>query len=238
MLGWRGRLGLITTSSDCVSEQEFNQYAPDGVAVYGSRMLLEGGATNAEALAKMSDDTERCAERLGTLQPDVVAYVCTTGSLVKGPGFDRELEQRITDVAGVPAVSTASSIKRAFQALDVESLAIATPYVDDLNEKERAFLERAGFEVVGMDGLGLETDLEIGAKHPEDAYRQARRVDEPEADAVFISCTGYRTFDIIERLEADIGKPVVTSNQATLWDCLGTVGVDYTDIALGSLFDT
>jgi maleate isomerase len=53
---------------------------------------------------------------------------------------------------------------------------------------------------------------------------------------VFVSCTNYRTFEVIERLEADLGKPVVTSNQATLWDALRTLGVD-DDLPLGRLFE-
>jgi maleate isomerase len=237
MHGWSGRLGLIITSSDLVSEPEFNRYAPDGVAVHASRMLLKGGVTDAASLEQMSDDTERCAELLSTTDVDAIAYACTTGSLVKGLGFEETIERRIREVAGVPAVATAASIKRAFDALDVESVAIATPYIEDLNEREAEFLEASGYDVVDIDGLGLRTDVEIGSRRPETAYRQAREIDHEGAEAVFISCTGYRTFEIIERLEADIGKPVVTSNQATLWDALETLGIDYTGIDLGTLFD-
>jgi maleate isomerase len=200
-------------------------------------MLLEGGVADAETLERMSDDTERCAERLDTVEVDAIAYACTTGSLVKGKGFETEIERRIADVAGVPAVATAASITRAFDALDAESVAIATPYIEELNDREAEFLDASGYEVVDIDGLGLRTDAEIGQLTPEEAYRQARSLDHETADVVFVSCTGYRTFEIVERLEADLGKPVVTSNQATLWDCLGTMGIDRTSVDLGTLFD-
>lgn len=237
MYGWRGRLGLIVPSSDATSEPDYKRYTPDGVAVYAARMLLEGGNADAESLTQMADDTERCAEELRTVDVDVVAYSCTTGSLVKGAGYDEEIERRISETADVPAVATAASIKRAFDALDVESLAITTPYIEDLNEKERDFLEESGYTVTDMTGLGLPTDNEIGQEPRFRSYREAKKLDYDDADCVFISCTGYRTLDTIEKLERDLGLPVVTSNQATLWDALKKLNVDYSDRNLGTLFD-
>ena len=229
-------MGLIVTSSDRTSEGEYFQYTPDGVSVHPSRMLLEGGVADEDTLKRMSEDTERCAELLATTDVDVVAYSCTIGSMIKGVGFETEIERRIEEIAGAPAVATAASIKRAFDALGLESLAVTTPYIDSLNAHEAEFLEESGYEIVEMNGLGCETDEEICAQHPETAYRNARRVDRDDVDGVFISCTGYRTFEIIERLEKDLGKPVVTSNQATLWDALRTLDIDHSEVELGSLF--
>lgn len=236
MYGWRGRLGLIVTSSDRTSEGEYSRYTPEGVSVHTSRMLLEDGVADETTLERMTDDTERCAELLATTNVDVVAYSCTTGSLLKGAGFEEEIEQRIEDVVGVPAVATAASIKRAFDVLDMESVAITTPYIEALNEREQDFLQESGYEVLDIEGLGCETDEEICAMHPETAYQNARQIDCEEADGIFISCTGYRTFEIIEQLEQDLDKPVVTSNQATLWDSLQTMKIDCSEIGLGSLF--
>lgn len=235
MYGWRTRLGLIVPSSNTTNEPEFYDVLPDGVSLHTARMELEGA--NADELAAMGDRADRCADLLATADVDVVAYGCTTGSLVKGPGYDEDLESRLAERADAPVVATAASVKRAFEALDVERLAIATPYIDDLNEKEADFLDAAGFDVLDIEGLGIEPNTGIGAQHPETTYQRARAVDRPEADAVFVSCTNYRTFEAIEPLEADLGKPVVTSNQATLWDALHTAGVDYSEVELGTLFE-
>lgn len=235
MYGWRGRIGLIVPSSNTTNEPEFQRALPSCLSVHTARMRLED--TNAADLESMADDVERCGELLATADVDVVAYGCTTGSLVKGPGYDEEIEGRLEAVTGVPAVATAAAIKRAFEGLDVTSLAITTPYVADLNTREREFLEAAGYDVVAIDGLDIEPNTDIGAQRPETAYRRARAVDHADADAVFVSCTNYRTFEIIDRLEADLGKPVVTSNQATLWNVFRTLGVEATPaMALGSLF--
>lgn len=237
MYGWRGKLGVMVTSSDPTTEVEYSRHLPDGVALHAARMLLEDGVVTPETLDRMADDAERCAKLLKTTDVDVIAYACTTGSLLKGKGYEKEIEQRIAEVAGVPTVATAASIQRAFDALGVESVTIATPYTETLDERERSFLEDAGYDVVNIHGLGLETDAEIGRQPPEAAYSQAKEVDRPEADAVFISCTGSRTFEIIDKLERDLGKPVVTSNQATLWDALRTMEIEYSEIGLGRLFD-
>ncbi|MFB6170629.1 MAG: maleate cis-trans isomerase [Haloarculaceae archaeon] len=235
MYGWRGRLGLIVPSSNTTNEPEFQGVLPDGVSLHTARMRLEDAT--ADELETMGDRADRCADLLATADVDVVAYGCTTGSLVKGPGYDEDLESRLGERAGVPVVATAASVKRAFDHLGVDRVAIATPYVDDLNEKEADFLESAGYEVLGIEGLGIEPNTGIGAQHPETTYQRARAVDHPEADAVFVSCTNYRTFEAIEPLEADLGKPVVTSNQATLWDALRRLGVDVSAVGLGRLFE-
>jgi maleate isomerase len=235
MHGWRGRLGLIVPSSNTTNEPEFYRALPEGVSLHTARMRLT--SANAGELERMAEEVERCVELLATADVDVVAYGCTTGSLVKGPGYDEEIESRIERAAGVPGVATAAAIKRAFDALDLDSLAVHTPYIDDLNDRETDFLEDAGYEVVDLTGLGMEAGLTIGEQRPERAYREARALDHADADGVFVSCTNYRTFEVIERLERDLGKPVVTSNQATLWDALRRLDVEQPSDAPGLLFD-
>lgn len=234
MYGWRGRLGLVVPSSNTTNEPEFSRQLPEGVSLHTARMHLEDA--NADNLERMADEIERCADLLATADVDVVAYGCTTGSLVKGADYDEETENRIKERAGVPAVATAASIKRAFDALDLRSLAIATSYIRDLNEREERFLADAGYDVVDIDGLELEAGLDIGDRGPEVTYRQVRVLDHADADGIFVSCTNYRTFEVVERIEKDLGKPVVSSNQATLWDALRTMDVD-ADLPLGRLFE-
>ncbi|SDR39797.1 maleate cis-trans isomerase family protein [Natronobacterium texcoconense] len=211
------RLGLIVPSSNTTAEPEFRAALPDSVTVHGARMSLE--SVTVDALDAMSDDVRRAAELLGHADVDAVAYACTTGSLLHGPGFDAELEEEIEEVADAPAVATARSVVRALESLDVDRVAVRTPYTADLDEKERDFLEESGFEVASIDGRGIEANVEIGALTPEDAAEQVREgVDAEDVDAVFVSCTNYRSLAAVEELESDLGVPVVTSNGATLWD--------------------
>lgn len=232
MYGWRARLGLIVPSSNTVNEPEFEAQLPEGVSLHSARLPLED--VTAESLATMADNTENCADFLASADVDVIAYGCTTGSLVKGPGYDESIESRITEQTGIPAVATAAAIKRAFDELGISKLVIATPYIDELNDRERSFLESAGYDVLAIDGIGHTDNLKIGREYPQTAYQMVRNLDTEDADGIFISCTNFRTFEIIEPLESDTGKPVVTSNQATLWNVLETLNVDPTH-SLGSL---
>ncbi|RKD95977.1 maleate cis-trans isomerase family protein [Halopiger aswanensis] len=235
----RGRLGLIVPSSNTTAEPEFRAHLPDSITVHGARMALE--SVTVDELDAMSDDAARAAELLGHADVDAVAYACTTGSLIHGPGFDAELEERLERAAGVPAVATARSVVRALEALDAERIAVATPYTDELDAKEREFLEAAGFEVAALDGRGLAANTAIGELRPAEARQQVIDLvgdDRGDCDgfdgfdgldgldAVFVSCTNYRSLAAIEGLEAELGLPVLTSNGATLWDVCRVAGID------------
>jgi len=235
MQGWRTRIGLIVPSANTTNEPEFVDYVPDGVTVHASRMLHE--ETSVENMEAMFETGQRCAKLLATANPDVLAFGCTTGSLVSGePKYALEMERELGDAGGVPAVATAAAILRAFEALSLDSMVVHTPYPDSLNERERTFIEDAGHEVLALEGLGIKPTTDKGNIHPESVYRHARSLDRADADGVFVSCTNYRTVEVIEALEADLDKPVVTSNQALLWNALSVAGVDASDIPLGSLF--
>ncbi len=237
------RLGLIVPSSNTTAEPEFREFAPEGTTVHAARMALE--SVTVDELDEMSHDAVRGGELLGHADVDAVAYACTTGSLLHGPGFYAELEAEIGEAAGVPAIATARSVCRALEALGAERIAVVTPYTADLDAKEREFLEAAGFEVVAIEGRGIEANTEIGALDPSDAREQVLAVAadlegavdgalDTSVDAVFVSCTNYRSLDAVAELEAELGVPVVTSNGATLWDLCGHL--DTTVDAPGALF--
>jgi maleate isomerase len=228
MYGRRGRIGLITLASDSSVLPEYARVMPDGVAVYAAPIVLPRGEVTPAALAEMleGDQLERAAELLVWTDVDIIVFACTTGSLVHGVGWDREVAARIARASGRAATTTTTAVLGALQAVGATSLAVATPYLDELNAIERQFLEESGFAVASIAGLGCATDAEIGRLEPEDAVLLAERVDTPEADAVFISCTNFHCLPAIASLERQLGKPVVTSNLAGAWAALRQIGVD------------
>jgi len=230
-----GRVGLVVPSSNTTAEPEFRAHLPDSVTVHGARMALE--SVTVGELDAMSDDAARAAELLGHADVDAVAYACTTGSLLHGPGFDAELEERLAEAASVPAVATARSVVRALEALDADRIAVVTPYTSDLDAKEQEFLEAAGFEVASIDGRGLAANTAIGELTPDDASQQVLTAvgGVEDLDAVFVSCTNYRSLAAVDGLEAKLGVPVITSNGATLWDLCGAAGLSVS--GPGTLFD-
>ncbi|MDF2759849.1 MAG: Asp/Glu/hydantoin racemase [Thermomicrobiales bacterium] len=228
MYGRRGRIGLITLASDTSVLPEYTRVMPDGVAVYAAPIVLPRGEVNATALAEMlaSDQLEHAAALLVWADVDVIVFACTTGSLIHGVGWDREVAGRIELVSGRPATTTTTTVLAALRAVGATSLAVATPYMEELNAIERRFLEASGFTVVGISGLGCATDAEIGRLDPEDAVSLVERVDMPAADAVFISCTNFHCLLAIASLERQIDKPVVTSNLAGAWAALRQIGIE------------
>jgi maleate isomerase len=228
MYGTRGRIGLITLATDTSVLPEIARAMPDGVAVYPAPIVLPRGEVNAAALAEMleGDQLERAASLLAWAEVQVILFACTTGSLVHGVGWDRELARRIEGASGIPATTTTTAVLGALRAVEATTLAVATPYIDELNAIERRFLEASGFRVSAIAGLGCATDFEIGRLGPDDARALAARVDSPEADALFISCTNFHCLPAVAEIERASGKPVVTSNLAGAWATLRRIGVD------------
>lgn len=222
--GDRLRLGVVVPSSNTTVEPEFAHWTPADVSVHAARMPLVD--VTVEGLDAMADDAADAAARLGDAEVDAVAYACTTGSLVHGHGFDAELETRLADAAGVPAVATALSVRRFLDALDATRVAVTTPYVAELNEREREYLTEAGFDVARLDGRGIERNTDIGRLTPSDAREQAQATLDAasDVDALFVSCTNYPTLAVVDDLRTRV--PVVTSNLATLWDLCRVTGLD------------
>jgi arylmalonate decarboxylase len=135
----------------------------------------------------------------------------------------------ITAASGVAAMITATAITSTLEGLGVSRIAMATPYTDETNLKEAGFLERAGYSVLASAGLSLNTTLEMIQKMSRvsaaEVYRLVRSVDCADAEALLICCTDFNSLDVIERLEADLGKPVISSNVATFAAAMRELGV-------------
>lgn len=168
-----------------------------------------------EGLAR-DPENGRAAERLAERGARAVAYGCTSGSYVLGPDGDAAIIEQIKAASGLPATTTSAAVVEALRALGAQSIAVLSPHIDALNARLRAYLEASGFSVAAMVGLNLSCDIEA-VKPAETREIVESQVDRPDADAVFISCTGMRTAEVISEMETSLGKPVVTANQATLW---------------------
>jgi maleate isomerase len=104
-------------------------------------------------------------------------------------------------------------------------IVVATPYLDEINRLELAYLENSGFEVLAIAGLNLEKDSDMVRVMPEFIHEFALSIDQPDADAIFVSCGALRTLDVIQQIEKSAGKPVIASNQAMIWHTLRLAGI-------------
>jgi len=212
-------IGLIVLDSDRNVLAQHRMLLPERVRIETEPVELKDGIVTNAALAAMfdSDQLEIAARKLAERGAQRLCFCCTSGSLVNGPGWDGMLIDRIESAAGVPGSTTTTAVLAALRAVGANTIAIGTPYIAEVDERERAFFTHAGFSVAQIEGLGCYTDPEIAALIPEQIVALAQRVDRPEADAIFLSCTTLNVAGEIGRLEQMLQKPVITSNQASAW---------------------
>ena len=220
-------IGLIVLDSDRNVVAQHRALLPDAVRIETEPIELRGGFVTNAALAAMfdSDQLETAARALAERGAERICFCCTSGSLINGPGWDQTLIERIETAAGVPGTTTTSAVLSALRALDARTIAIGTPYIDEVNQREHAFFEHAGFTVAHIEGLACYTDPEITAVPPEQIVALAHRVDRSAADTIFLSCTTLNVAQSIDRIERELGKPVVTSNQASAWSLMRSLGI-------------
>ena len=125
--------------------------------------------------------------------------------------------QELSSLTGVPCTTSSSSIVKALRAVSAQRISVASPYEPWLNERVASYLQADGFEVLAIKGLGTQSHSTIST---EAVKALAHEVMRAETEALFISCSNFRTLDIISELEADTGVPVITSNQAAMWGTL------------------
>ena len=215
------RVGLIIPSVNAVIEPEFYSVAPPGFSFHTVRIMLR--ETTPEGLRAMNRDLDVALELLASFSPDLAAYACTSGSFLDGPAGLETLLAELRARLQCPIVATSAAILEALRHLGIGRLALATPYIEAVNAAERSFLEASGFQVVACRGLGLSGSA-IREVPPEEVRDFALGVDHPDAEALFISCTDLRAFECVAGLEETLGKPVLTSNQVTLWALLRACG--------------
>ena len=138
----------------------------------------------------------------------------------------------------MPATTTISAIVAALRALEVRKVACASPYVEDVGARLKQYLNTSAFDVVNMESLTLRSDWTIGSLPPSASYDLARQADVPEAECIVIPETAFRTVEVVESLEADLGKPVISAIGATMWYALRLAGIRSHSRGLGQLFQT
>lgn len=216
---WERKLGLIVPSWNTVMEYEVQRMAGTAMSVHSMRIPHTGDTE--ENLLRLATEAPAAAKLLAHAKVDVIGYGCTAGGFLKGPEGDRKVGSEIAAATGIPVATSAAAVADALRAVGAKRVGVASPYAAWLNERVRAYLEADGFEVVAIQGLGTEAHSTITLERVE---ALAAEVNRPEAQAIFISCSNFRTLEIIESLERRFGKPVVTSNASSMWKMLRLMG--------------
>ena len=235
MIGWRARIGVIQPG-DAVLDHEFFECAPRNVSVHLTRTEYPLDLPPLERALRLatSSDIEQAAKTFKAIKPTVVAYACTAASICRRIGGDTEISSRINNIAGVPATTTGTAVVAGLRALGVARVAVLAPYVEAVTSALVHFLSASGLTVVHHHTAGLR--LGFAEVPPWDVYRQAREAFVSEAEALFISCTNFRSLEVVAALEGDRGRPALSANQCTMWHALRLAGIHEPVPNLGRLF--
>ena len=227
MIGWRARLGFLVPPGNPTVETEMIELAPQGVSLHFHRMTARGigGALDGqrERNQMMIDHLGECVELLAMVNPDIIVVAHTATSYHLGREREAALLARLQEASGVRVVTAFGSVLQGLQRLGVKKLALGAPYSREVTLEGKAHLEAHGLEVVNFANLPGVTN--IYDETAERAYKLARNIDTEAAQAVFLTGTGMPTLPVLEALEQDLGKPVISSASAMMWHALRSTGV-------------
>jgi maleate isomerase len=217
------RIGLLVPSSNSTQEPEFAQMLPPPVSLHVTRLSLS--RIDPESTVSIVAELEKEARKLADAAVDIVVLAATAPSTRLGKGYDAQLIKRMEEASGKPATTAATAMLDAFATLGVRRVALAAAWSEATNKWVAAFLESHGIEVVSQVAMGVVSNNEVGRLHPQTAFEHGRKADRKEADAVFLACGNWWTASIVEDLERSLGKPVLTTNNMTVWHALRKIGV-------------
>jgi maleate isomerase len=215
--GSRLRAGVLIPSGNSVAEPEIRAMLPKEISMLVTRLSLRG-SSKAE-LMRMLDRLEDASELLADAEVDCIVFHCTAVSTF-APELAGGICERIRSASGIPCFTTADAILEALKRLNARRVSLLTPYIDEVHQREAAFLRANGFDVGRGANLGINTNAEMATLKPETILDWATEEIDRSADACLISCTAIKSAPVIDQLEKASGLPVLTSNQSMVWHLL------------------
>ena len=238
MYGWRGRFGHVSPGLHDTQGLEFNRLLPDGVMVVSTTMTVVQTLADAEFEQAFSMMEQRA---LALAREEVSAIVVGGDPIfcLKGIGSHQRIIDAIYAKTGIPTSTSISASMDALKSLKVKRLALATPFSTEKNESLRRYLDGSGFEVLAVKGLGVTRNVDFTRVPFDASYRMAVESfrEAEKAEGIYISCPRWPVVMNIDRLEKDLGVPVITSTQAMAWFGLKSLGIKEPIKGYGTLLE-
>jgi maleate isomerase len=209
------RFGLLTPSSNTTQEPEFTAALPPSVSLHTGRVAYRDITPEEQDRCVLELETE--SRKLADAEVDAIVFAATAPTLAKGKGYDRELIKRMEDASGRPATTAATAFVDALNLLGAKRIAIGQPWSKTMEKPMVAFMEAHGFQVVHSEVVGFVHSIELGRASPDTAYELARRTDRSDAQAIIMPGGNWVTMSVVERLESELGKPVLVNNAVSVW---------------------
>jgi len=228
------RVGVVTLSTDFTIEQDYRRICHNvPIDIFVNRIPFENPLTHANYL-KMVNHLPKITENILPGQKlDTIAYGCTSGTVAIG-------EEKITSQIhkskpGVYVTTPITAALRAFEKLDINKIAILTPYPKAVNQTIYDYFQNKQIEIDSFSGFNLEYDSDIAKVDPLHLIKTIKNINYSDVDAVFVSCTALRIVEVLQEVENIIKKPVISSNQAIIWDSIRSVKIKSSIDGFGKL---
>ena len=231
------KIGLIALASDYMIEKDFIKIIKDKKIDFFVNRIECFNPLTKQNLIKMSEKvTEVTKDILPDEKIDCVAYGCTSGTIAAG--FDA-IQKKIKDAKPEAIVTTPSTASiKALKKLNVNKVAIFTPYSKKLNDEVLDFFKKENFEIKANSYFNIESDIDIGKVDPNYLYEVLSNMNLNGAEALFVSCTALPALSIINKLEEKLNKFVLSSNQTLIWDSLNAINYKEKIEGFGKLFNS
>jgi len=224
---WRARIGLLHPSPNANLTCEWAGLLPEGVTYHEALMGL--ATVTRESLLEMKEVAVAEAKKLAYGDMDIILFACTSGSFVGGPGYDENIIKDLEAATGIPATTASTCVLAAFTDLGIKKIALIGPYPQDIFDIEIKFFEEHGINTLYSRALGY-SEIKYYMHLHEQPYRFYRLAKEacksaPDIDAIFITCLCSPARKMINTLERETGKPVISSCSASLYGVLKQLGI-------------
>ncbi len=220
------RTGVVVPY-DMALDSELRRFAAGHLDLLFTRTPWEPLPVTEEQAREISrpEAIAHAVRALSAVTPEAYVYGCTSGSFIRGIAGEQQLRREMGKAGHAPAFTTSGGLLDLTRALGASAIAMATPYDDAITTQCAAFFAEAGIHLISNANLGLKGHIwEVSYSA---TYELVRRADSQRAEAMIVSCTNLPTFDILDALEDDLGKPVISANQATVWALLQHLGRPY-----------
>ena len=234
MHGWRARVGLLVPAVNSIMEPEMWRTAPAHVTVHTAR-IAGGREGTPEELRNMEVESQHACARVAMAEPNIIVYACTSGSFFEGRAWNENIARQLSEIAGVPTVTTAGAMAASLRAVGAKRVAVVTPYVELTNTRLTAFLSEHDITVSALGTFDMLDMFDHAKIQPADVYEQVKATVTGEEDAVFVACTQVRALEVVDMLERDLRIPVYSAVQASIWMTYKRLGIDPQLSEYGSL---
>ena len=231
------RIGLIALSTDFTIEQDYRNICHQlPVDIFVNRIPFENPLNHENYLKMANHISDVSAQILPSEDVDIIAYGCTSGTIAIGA---ERIKQEVNNSKPDAKVTTPiTAAIKAFNYLGIKKIAVLTPYPKDVNETVFNYLNENNLTIDSFSSFNLEYDSEIAQVSLESLQKQIAKIDLSNVDGLFVSCTALKIVDVLDKIEKLQNTTIISSNQAIIWDCLRSVGIDTKIKGYGKLFES